>query len=391
MQEHRRHIHTGPIPVHCVFCGQGYQSAAPMYNHIKKHHLQTETHSCSFCHAGFLSRQDLVSHLDSVHSMQVSDLLEQKTLTEQHRVAGGSLSLESLPTVLPVRCPYCCEVFIRMISLVAHIVEGHWEHFPHACSHCEQYFINEKALKYHMKDAHDEESTKHLSPPRSPSPLVLQQSAAVSSLLLSDHGFFSTMKSEPFDNEHITSETNNLVQTDLMESLPEETQTYIRTLKEQGKHAVLIVNDANGVQRVSVGPDPTLTASNIKQISSSVFESCLQSSGSQYLETFVPDNITVGIDVITEETESAIENLVNGMHIYGSEGQYETRNVVNICEGRIINSLEMPASEENEEGTPVMDLSENSEVAVQMSESETVVMSAEEFLRLLKESEIATE
>ena len=75
VQDHRRQTHSGPIPVHCALCGTGYQSLMPMYSHLR-HHLHDDPDTslvrCPYCPLAMPSAEalSLVSHMVETHGEQ---------------------------------------------------------------------------------------------------------------------------------------------------------------------------------------------------------------------------------------------------------------------------------------------------------------------------------
>ena len=269
--EHRRRTHGGPIPVHCPFCGMGYQSLTPMHNHLRQ-------------------------HLQLPHGNPDSEASS----------AGGSGS-GSLPPSLPsppppslLRCFYCPLVAAAGDSgsaalVVAHVLEAHRDKFAHVCEVCEQRFASREPLLVHVGQAHlaagaTVVAVKSLSPD---SPVVAGppvSSVSSSSSSSSTPSFVrASFKSEPAEEvDDIKNRSTPpppptapqppptplpaksvrafpellAVNSDIFRSFPPEAQRRIQLIVKQGRRAVLTINDnKGGVQKISFGKSQTLSTS----------------------------------------------------------------------------------------------------------------------------------
>lgn len=276
MQEHRRQTHSGPIPVHCAFCGMGYQSITPMYNHLR-HHL-------------------------------LDDL-------------GTSADDASL-----ARCPYCdlVSTFTEALPLVVHMVETHRDKFPLACHVCKQCFISENLLLIHMGQAHEISRADAINslPPNSPvsPPASSSSSPSISAGTLvksetADAGNHLLLPSKSAEE----SPTLLSVDSDILHSFPPEAQRRIRQIVQQGRRALLTIhNGKGGVQKVSFGKIQTQSLSaTTKCPTSPVSPStcCGQDTGEDLDEVVKEESVISGAaSPVKEAVQSTEQSLVDGVN-----------------------------------------------------------------------------
>ena len=259
LQLHRRLIHTGPVPVHCVFCGLGYQSLKPMHNHLHTHLHGDEGESpqCPFCEAS--APQDDVA------------------------------------------------------SLVNHVLEKHGDQFPFSCNICQQSFTADKMLRIHLLQAHKVTMVTRslLRSPGGPGvsaadcPVVSEQVEPVDETTGE-----SVVEETPTEDAVVGLECGEM-ESELFLSLPPEAQERIRLITQQGDKATLTINDGKGgVQQVTFRPVRS-GASLLRRSSVSSTNSHTECS-----EMVVNDGAAFdgGISAI-EEAPSTVENVIYGVSL----------------------------------------------------------------------------
>ena len=279
LQDHRRQTHSGPIPVHCALCGTGYQSLAPMYNHLR-HHLHDD------------------------------------------------------PDTSLVRCPYCplATASAEALSLVSHVVETHGEQFPHSCHVCRQSFASVELLLVHLGQAHEITA----SVVNSSSPDVPGSALASSSSSSSSSSFFSSSSSALLSSSAGTLDKSETctrlplppkgaedvpalldVDSDVLRSFPPEAQRRIRLIVQQGRRALLTINNGKGsVQSVSFGKVPTQPTS--LPTTSASPAACAGEEGDEDLHQLAKvdsDSGGAASQVQEDETQSAVESLLPGINL----------------------------------------------------------------------------
>ncbi|KAK7090797.1 uncharacterized protein [Littorina saxatilis] len=338
LHDHRRQIHTGPVPVHCIFCGLGYQSLTPMYKHLK-HHFHSDTSK------------------------------------------GTKSSL--------LCCPFCdsAAVFTSEASLlVSHVVGEHQDVFHYVCSVCQQRFHSEDPLHIHLQQAHELSVPGKMYSLLSGSSSTAQVPATYnanldgSSTLLNAAGRL-LIPGAPSD-ESALSPTQEDMSSDIFHNLPTEAQESIRFITQLGKKAVLTITDGKGnVQRVSFKQDEAIPTSS-KPVSPPLPTYAMQDANLECSETVVEEGVVaLGNDMVLEETGSVVENLVYGMNFStGTEGLTGARDVDSATE---LATTELVA----EGSTDAMEVSEEAHhFGVAM---ETEVNS--DTLRVAGEMEVVTE
>ena len=167
LSHHTKRIHECSFSYMCDQCSKPFVDSYDLKRHIANIHATIKRFTCGICSKGFGTRSHYVDHMTKVHDKKAKVACEYcGKMMYDKKVLKRHIMNKHNRDSCPHQCPICLKKFPMMSHLVRHISKSHEKHDSLQCQFCEQVFVHQLCVDFHIKKTH---ALQMLVPPPVPS------------------------------------------------------------------------------------------------------------------------------------------------------------------------------------------------------------------------------
>ena len=139
----------------CDQCSKPFVDSYDLKRHIANIHATIKKFTCDICSKGFGTRSHYIDHMTKVHDKKAKVACEYcGKMMYDKKVLKRHIMIKHNRDSCPHQCPMCLKKFPMMSHLVKHISKSHEKHDSLQCQFCEQVFVHQLCVDFHVKKVH---------------------------------------------------------------------------------------------------------------------------------------------------------------------------------------------------------------------------------------------